>query len=517
MLRDFSSPWLRDANTPLVGRELLSLSRKAWTFWGRVVTSLGACLALAFLAMAGDPSTIGLTSGRPVMVLMFFGLYFFATIGGVRSTYNCISRERREGTLGLLFLTDLNSRSVLLAKLISSSFQNLSAMFAVFPILAICFVAGGVDGRLFVQATLAILLATWMSCTIGLYQTCVTEDDHEAFSKSVRNVILYNCMPLVSPFFLLLAAVNGGNIYFWLGVIPSFVGGWSFWRDARKQLARNWRGLPPKNRPPEKLVLKKPEPEPGLIRWIESTHSVFGKKCGDQDPNTWILSRYRDHRQVSPVAIGRVILIVSCLLLFVPLLNQDLDSFLTAYLVFMGCCRIIVIVAVCKIAPQGWADVLKGSGMEILLTTPLTVRSLIHSARKLLLGEFSHPLAIVLGADLLVLISALLVEGSWSVKFTQLLLTIGLTSSLFVVSLLALGSLGFWLGLMMNQTTSAVNTTFMVGLGFTLTTFYAGAPEYQFGAGVLLVECIVVLLASQYGVLHYLRKNLDGTYLDRAR
>jgi ABC-type transport system involved in multi-copper enzyme maturation permease subunit len=59
-------------------------------------------------------------------------------------TADCLSRERREGTLPLLFLTSLKPRGIVLAKALAHGLRALSLWMAVLPTMFIPFLLGGV-------------------------------------------------------------------------------------------------------------------------------------------------------------------------------------------------------------------------------------------------------------------------------------------------------------------------------------------------------------------------------------
>jgi ABC-type transport system involved in cytochrome c biogenesis permease component len=73
------------------------------------------------------------------------GLMFLYCLGhGRRSTADCLSEEKREGTLGLLFLTDLKGADIVLGKLAATSMRGFYGFLAVFPVLAIPLLLGGI-------------------------------------------------------------------------------------------------------------------------------------------------------------------------------------------------------------------------------------------------------------------------------------------------------------------------------------------------------------------------------------
>ena len=60
-------------------------------------------------------------SPRDTGLALFIALsaiaYIYSLRAGALSTADCVSEEKREGTLGLLFLTDLKSYDIVLGKL----------------------------------------------------------------------------------------------------------------------------------------------------------------------------------------------------------------------------------------------------------------------------------------------------------------------------------------------------------------------------------------------------------------
>ena len=68
----------------------------------------------------------------------------YCLLSGVWFTADCLSEEKREGTLGLLFLTDLKGYDVVLGKLVATSLNGLYAVLAAVPILALPLLMGGV-------------------------------------------------------------------------------------------------------------------------------------------------------------------------------------------------------------------------------------------------------------------------------------------------------------------------------------------------------------------------------------
>src|SRR5205807_7416749 len=92
---------------------------------------------------------------------------------GLFFTSDCLSEEKREGTLGFLFLTDLRGYDVAGGKLLATSLRGFYGLLAVLPILAITLLMGGVTGAQFWKTSLALLNALFCSLAVGLFISAI--------------------------------------------------------------------------------------------------------------------------------------------------------------------------------------------------------------------------------------------------------------------------------------------------------------------------------------------------------
>jgi ABC-type transport system involved in multi-copper enzyme maturation permease subunit len=80
-------------------------------------------------------------------------------------TADVISRERREGTLGLLFLTPLTASNIVVAKSLAHGLRAFTFCLAVVPVLTIPFLAGGVS---WMEAAMSVFFIVGsLFCAIG--------------------------------------------------------------------------------------------------------------------------------------------------------------------------------------------------------------------------------------------------------------------------------------------------------------------------------------------------------------
>jgi len=126
---------------PVIVRELRSQARQPFTFWLRML-GVGALLGGGFIFTVNSALT-------PARGAAFFGLLHLMLLCAVwilvpLGAADCLSRERREGTLGLLFLTPLRATDIVVAKGLSHGWRGLTLLVAVLPVLTIPFLLGGV-------------------------------------------------------------------------------------------------------------------------------------------------------------------------------------------------------------------------------------------------------------------------------------------------------------------------------------------------------------------------------------
>src|SRR6185295_16622942 len=87
--------------------------------------------------------------------------------GGVLRTADAIAEEKRENTLGLLFLTDLKVGDILLGKLLASTATLFFGLLAMMPLLAIPVLLGGVTSRDLIRIALCLVNSLFYAISIG--------------------------------------------------------------------------------------------------------------------------------------------------------------------------------------------------------------------------------------------------------------------------------------------------------------------------------------------------------------
>src|SRR5882724_542456 len=123
---------------PIVERELRVASRRKSTYRIRLWTTLaGLSVSFLFMLSASLMGDFIPGMGRILYTLLTYYTFGLSLLAGVFLAADCLSGEKRYGTLGLLFLTDLKGHDVVLGKLTATSVNAFFCLLAIFPVMGI--------------------------------------------------------------------------------------------------------------------------------------------------------------------------------------------------------------------------------------------------------------------------------------------------------------------------------------------------------------------------------------------
>src|SRR5688572_19231277 len=165
---------------PIVERELRIRARHKATFRTRMGAALVACLIIGFFLWAGgrvSPAGMGKTVFWFVSVLAFIWCLF----EGPRNTADALSEEKREGTLGLLFLTDLKGYDVVLGKLLATSLSSIYSLLAILPPLSLPLLLGGITAGEFWRMVLLLIVTLLFSLSTALLISSASRNQRRAW------------------------------------------------------------------------------------------------------------------------------------------------------------------------------------------------------------------------------------------------------------------------------------------------------------------------------------------------
>lgn len=169
---------------PVVQRELLVAARSGSGVWFRFVAALAGMAFFVLLWCTPIQSQPQLVSDIVFRVLggTLFG---FALFSGSLYTADSMTSEKREGTLGLLFLTELRGYDIVLGKLVATSLRAVYGVIALVPVLALPVLVGGVSGGQVARMVLTLLVTMLASLSIGMMASVVAREFRGALLASL--------------------------------------------------------------------------------------------------------------------------------------------------------------------------------------------------------------------------------------------------------------------------------------------------------------------------------------------
>src|SRR6266446_1663545 len=252
---------------PIVDRELRVAARKRNTFWLRVVAALialvigGGFMVLSLLPFGGMTPFGGRGKmGGPLFAVLTWTCLAAAMSAGLFFTSDCLSEEKREGTLGFLFLTDLRGYDVVLGKLLATSLRGFYALLACLPILAVTQMMGGVTGAQYWKSSLALVNALFCSLAAGMFISAISRDSQKALTGTLLVVLLLalggpvadgiiavtkkrGFQPLFglsSPGYVLISASAWGRSPYWAALLITQFFSWAFFGLACALVPHTW-------------------------------------------------------------------------------------------------------------------------------------------------------------------------------------------------------------------------------------------------------------------------------------
>src|SRR5213592_4152425 len=152
---------------PIVDRELRVAARRRGTSALRLLAAAAALAVTLWLCLVPAPGQPPTALGRSLFTALSIMAFAYALLIGPFITADCLSSEKREGTLGLLFLTDLRGFDVVFGKLVSSSLASFYSLLAVVPVLALALLIGGVSLLQVLRVALVLLNTMFFSLSVG--------------------------------------------------------------------------------------------------------------------------------------------------------------------------------------------------------------------------------------------------------------------------------------------------------------------------------------------------------------
>ena len=411
---------------------------------------------------------------------------------GLFLTADCLSEEKREGTLGFLFLTDLRGYDVVLGKLLSTSLRGVLALLAILPVLAIPLLMGGVTGAQFWNVAVALINTLFVSLTAGLFISAISRDSQKAmagtllalallawlgpaidrFMRDVTGTSLPPIFSYSSPVCLFRSLGIWASPPFFAGLLVNQLVGWSLFALTCLLLPRRWQEADTGARegPAAGKVSARLKPALQTPWWkfdLFKCRRPVDRKLLEVNPACWLACRN---------SWPAVTIWLS--MLFLGIGSGIMHTALMGWVPF----NLILYLAIASQGGRLFVESRRSGFLELLLSTPLSGQQIVQGQWRALLRMFGPALALFLAVQLVS--SFITQQRTWrsmasSMATTSTLATNATVNSTSVTS----ATTNYW-------RISTTNTTTITPGAATLVTTSAGGlavPAYLTASMALMV------------------------------
>ncbi|PWU10997.1 MAG: hypothetical protein C5B50_24285 [Verrucomicrobia bacterium] len=420
---------------PIVARELRIWSRRKTTYWQRSLLSAGALVIWFFLLVASRSGMRPAERAQMLFAALGVLCFAFCLLSGVFITADAVSEEKREGTIGLLFLTDLKGYDVIIGKLAATSLHAIYGLLAVLPLLALPLLMGGVSKAEFLRVTLALLTTLFFSLSLGMVISTFSREARQAMACTVLLLLLVTAIfPTIAAFAVWASRRSSHwDTFYWFSPAYLFAQGFdanfsrqnfnrsffllfalalgcfglasaylpSLWqekglgnsgRNGKSRGARSpWRFGTEEWRARRKNLLR-------VGPWESFIQTPLGSPLARMNPFYWLATRDRLPQVLAWGAVGGVFCI--WLGFFAGTFTRDRDEFCQAFSFFSAYFmhQVLKFLVACE-ACRRISDDRHSGALELLLVSPLRVEQILEGQRAALRDIFRGPILLVLTAN----------------------------------------------------------------------------------------------------------------------
>lgn len=465
---------------PIVDRELRVASRQWSTYLIRAGVGMLALLVLVPGLFFGWVTSGNTGAGQNAFSSLSHYAFVIGLLGGVLITADCLSSEKRDGTLGLLFLTDLRGYDVVLGKFAALALHAIYGMVAVFPALALPILMGGVTGAEFWRVALALANLLFVSLSVGMMVSAVSRDASKVFfSTFVILLLLVAGIPLgtylstrlgLPNWIENLAWINPGHAFavgkstsiavtqeYWISLACSHGLGWSLLVSAAIFLPRSWQNTETRGSN-DSLAGRLLGPRVASVFRCRRPHAWL-----NQNPVAWLMGDRPVLRMLVWIIAGGWCMCVIAACLFIK--PEDL----AASIVMGGWIVLLVLkLALIEHTCRFWVEGRRSGSLESLLAVPLTTKEILSSHWASIRRHFLAPAIAIIVVSMVPLVLALISEFQKSGATTDMVLGFLFSSGFLGFALvwsladfLAIGWTGMWLALKLKRPQFASGITLL--------------------------------------------------------
>ena len=443
---------------PIAERELRVAARRRATYWIRLIAATIALIIagsmLFIFSQIGGPMP---NKGRILFNTLAWMAFTYAFAAGVFLTADSLSEEKREGTLGLLFLTDLRGYDVVLGKLAATSLHAVYGVVAAFPVLALGLMLGGLLAAEFWKAILAILNMLFVSLAAGMLASTCVRNALPAMNLALlvlgllvallylvdfalagwdvsRYTVRGGVAATLHPFLIATSGVRGS---FWSSLLLSHLLGWLCLALAAWRVPRNWHERPVRARTENQQRKTRNRSRDGVRRTA--------------DPIAWLASRTQRFRLWVLLASFAGVAAMSVTLDAAPV-PMVVAASIVAVL------TLLLYLWMTTHATRFCADGVRTGAFELILCTPVSAREVVRGEWRAYVRTFAAPLVLLIIAQVLLARITGWIEGQSNLEVAANHADTVITS---LTSATAIAWLGMWFGLRSRRPHIAVIKTYV--------------------------------------------------------
>lgn len=450
------------AGIPVVHREL-QVTGRAPAFY-RHRTIVAALAILVGLLCIRFSLTAPAAVGRNMFVVFAWGVFLLCLLEGARSAADAISGERREGTLGLLFLTDLRPRDVVFGKLVSVSIRSLCFLLPVLPMFALPLLLGGVTGWESLRAMLTLVVTLFFALSAGLLASSLSVSSTAALAKTALVLLTMAIQP---GLFFLTGQMPAASDILWIsGPLAMMIASrhasftsdpFEFWLAATVSLVASLLMLIATANFTRRDLLAAPGGLQFWHRWFQPRREYVAPwgETSDQSPAVWLAQRTLPGQ--------RLLWILICLGL-AACFAAGLFGTLVFAMVLQLCFGITLKLWIALMAPQSLHELRKSGALELILCTPLQPQSIVRGQVDCLFESFIGPAIVIAVGFPIFLAGGDALSGGEDIVDLTIMVPLGIIWFMYtLLDVHAVAYLGMWQGLSSSRIDTAVGKTAWYG------------------------------------------------------
>lgn len=457
---------------PIVTRELRVTSRRAKTYWSRAGVAAVMLLVASWIILVTrhqSPSS----RAFELFATLAGAMMFVGGFSGMGATADLLSSEKRNGTLGLLFLTPLRGYDVVLGKLCAGSLTVLYGMMSVTPIMALPLLMGGVSAGEFGRMALLMLNTMLLSLAVGICISSISRGEKRARGATLLVIlVLAGGLPLLgawleygmnirglaqwflifSPGYAFACAWDKTRVIPWVGfwgsMLTIHLTTWALLGLACWFTPRTWQDRPAGSRW-------------RFIRFFQSAAmgsaeggAAFRRRLLDQNAFYWLNARAR----FKPLFLWGTLLAITAVWLGFGM-KYPRDMFDPPFFVVMAVAWNGILKSwVSSEATRQIAHDRKSGSIELLLSTSLTIKDITRGLGLSLRRQFGAPLLVVLLAECFLMVVGAQEMSSNHTRVLWIAMWVcGMT--MLVADVITMYALGLWQSAVARGPTQAAGAT----------------------------------------------------------